>query len=258
MGFLISGSDTRTPAHYHAVVTAVSVSSAGMLLTFGLDELGLAPVSARAIRWLIGLYAGGQFVASIGMFVAGGYGALRKTPGGVGALDPVAAAGMAVHGIASIFTILGGAAFVLVAIRALTRPTIAERRAMSATAAAPGRKPREWAALAVLLVVGLAILGALQARRPPAPPNFVELLNREPAQLSAFVDASGAPVSIEAFRGKTVILNLWAPWCVPCLQEMPSLDRLAARLPEKDFAVVAVTKDRSATRPPGRPSSGWG
>ncbi len=123
MGFLISGSDTRTPAHYHAVVTAVSVSSAGMLLTFGLDELNLRPVSARALRWLIGLYAGGQFVASIGMFVAGGYGALRKTPGGAGALDPVAAAGMAVHGMASIVTILGGAAFVVVAIRALARPS---------------------------------------------------------------------------------------------------------------------------------------
>ena len=73
---------------------------------------------------LIGLYGGGQFVASIGMFVAGGYGAARKTPTGVGSLDAVAAAGMAVHGIASIFTILGGAAFVVVAIRALLRPKV--------------------------------------------------------------------------------------------------------------------------------------
>jgi hypothetical protein len=122
MGFLITGSDTRTPAHYHAVVTAVSVSSAGMLLTFGLDELGREPVSALTTRALIALYGGGQFVASIGMFVAGGYGAARKTPTGVGSLDAVAAAGMAVHGIASIFTILGGAAFVIIAIRALARP----------------------------------------------------------------------------------------------------------------------------------------
>ena len=121
MGLLISGSDTRTPAHYHAVITAVSVSSAGMLLTFGLEELGLAPVSTRATRALIALYGGGQFVASIGMFVAGGYGALRKTPDGVGSLDAVAAAGMAVHGIASIFTIIGGAAFVVIAISALLR-----------------------------------------------------------------------------------------------------------------------------------------
>ena len=98
MGFLITGSDTRTPAHYHAVITAVSVSSAGMLLTFGLKELGRAPAPPRATRILIGLYGGGQFVASIAMFVAGGYGALRKTPSGAGSLDAVAATGMAVHG----------------------------------------------------------------------------------------------------------------------------------------------------------------
>ncbi len=128
MGLLITGSDTRTPAHYHAVITAVSVSSAGMLLTFGLDALALPPVSARWVRWLIGLYAGGQFVASIGMFVAGGYGALRKTPSGVGALDPVAAAGMALHGMASIVTIIGGATFVVIAIRALARPRLDRAR----------------------------------------------------------------------------------------------------------------------------------
>jgi cytochrome c oxidase subunit I len=121
MGFLITGSDTRTPAHYHAVITAVSVSSAGMLLTFGLKELGRAPAPPRATRILIGLYGGGQFVASIAMFVAGGYGALRKTPAGSGSLDAVAATGMAVHGIASIFTIIGGAAFVVIAIRTLMR-----------------------------------------------------------------------------------------------------------------------------------------
>ncbi len=121
MGFLIDGSDTRTPAHYHAVITAVSVSSAGMLLTYGLRELGKPAAPPRATRLLLGLYGGGQFVASIAMFVAGGYGALRKTPSGAGTLDTVAAAGMAMHGIASIFTILGGATFVIVAIRALWR-----------------------------------------------------------------------------------------------------------------------------------------
>jgi cytochrome c oxidase subunit I len=129
MGFMIDGSDTRTPAHYHAVITAVSVSSAGMLLTYGLKELGKPPAPPRATRLLIGLYGGGQFVASVAMFVAGGYGALRKTPSGAGSLDTVAAAGMAVHGIASIFTILGGAAFVIVAIRALWRASPARSTA---------------------------------------------------------------------------------------------------------------------------------
>jgi cytochrome c oxidase subunit 1 len=121
MGFLVNGSDARTPAHYHAVITAVSVSSAGMLLTFGLKELGKPEAPPRLTRLLLGLYGGGQFVASIAMFIAGGYGASRKTPASAGSLDAVAAAGMAVHGIASIFTILGGAMFVIVAVRALWR-----------------------------------------------------------------------------------------------------------------------------------------
>jgi cytochrome c oxidase subunit I len=129
MGFLVNGSDARTPAHYHAVITAVSVSSAGMLLTFGLKELGKAPAPPGLTRLLLGLYGGGQFVASIAMFVAGGYGALRKTPSGAGSLDTIAAAGMAAHGIASIFTILGGAAFVIVAIRALWRASPARSTA---------------------------------------------------------------------------------------------------------------------------------
>jgi thiol-disulfide isomerase/thioredoxin len=114
---------------------------------------------------------------------------------------------------------------------------------VSATAAAEPRKKSEWAALAVLFLIGLAALAILQAQRTRAPAALVELLNKEPARLSPFFDASGEPVAIESFRGKTVVLNLWAPWCVPCLEEMPSLDRLAARLPERDFAVVAVTKD---------------
>jgi cytochrome c oxidase subunit I len=129
MGFLVNGSDARTPAHYHAVITAVSVSSAGMLLTFGLKELGKPPAPPRLTRLLLGLYGGGQFVASIAMFIAGGYGALRKTPSGAGSPDTVAAAGMAAHGIASIFTILGGAAFVIVAIRALWRASPARSTA---------------------------------------------------------------------------------------------------------------------------------
>ena len=107
-------------------------------------------------------------------------------------------------------------------------------------------KASNWAILVGLMAVGLFAAAALQMR-PPAPGvDMVELLNREPAKLSPFFDEAGKPVSIESFRGKTVILNLWAPWCAPCLEEMPALDRLAGRLPAKDFAVVAVTQDPGA------------
>ena len=128
LGFLVGSYDTRIPAHYHAVVTAVSVASAGMLMTLGLEKVGRPAAPAGTLRGLLALYAGGQFVASIAMFVAGGYGAARKTPTGAGALDAVAAAGMAVHGIASIFTILGGAAFVVFAVRAFARAPVGRGR----------------------------------------------------------------------------------------------------------------------------------
>ena len=113
---------------------------------------------------------------------------------------------------------------------------------MSAASATPAR-PGKWTALAALMVVGLAAMTIMQARRTATAPGLVELHGQRPAELGAVLTASGAPEPIDAFRGKTVILNLWAPWCAPCLQEMPSLDRLAARLPASDFAVVAVTKD---------------
>ena len=113
---------------------------------------------------------------------------------------------------------------------------------MSEAAAAPARRGR-WAGLAALLVFGLAVLGVLPARRTASDAGFVELIGMPPAAFSPFFDRDGRPVSLEAFRGKTVVLNLWAPWCVPCLTEMPSLDRLAGRLPADAFAVVAVTKD---------------
>ncbi len=120
------------------------------------------------------------------------------------------------------------------------------------SAAAPARKNGDWAALLALLVAGLALLAVVQSRRTPTSPDLVEIFNTEPARLAGVVDASGTPVPIEGFRGRTLILNLWAPWCAPCLQEMPSLDRLAARLPEKDFAVVAVTKDPVGDSPSRR------
>mgnify|MGYP003499215059 CR=1 FL=1 len=52
------------------------------------------------------------------------------------------------------------------------------------------------------------------------------------------------------WRGKTVLVNLWATWCVPCRKEMPALDNLQAKLGGKDFEVVAINIDtRDAEKP---------
>ena len=51
----------------------------------------------------------------------------------------------------------------------------------------------------------------------------------------AFKDASGADKTLADWRGRTVLLNLWATWCVPCRKEMPALDALQSRLGGADF-----------------------
>ena len=68
----------------------------------------------------------------------------------------------------------------------------------------------------------------------------------------AFQDAAGKPLTLAAFRGRTVLLNLWATWCVPCRKEMPTLDALQGKLGGPDFQVVAVNID---TRNPDKPKA---
>jgi thiol-disulfide isomerase/thioredoxin len=69
--------------------------------------------------------------------------------------------------------------------------------------------------------------------------------------LSALAFGAGGPepTSIAAWKGRVVLLNLWATWCVPCRKEMPALDRLQAQHGSADFEVVAVNLD---TRDPER------
>src|ERR1700709_1970006 len=73
-----------------------------------------------------------------------------------------------------------------------------------------------------------------------------------PLKLSdlAFWDADGKPRKLSDWRGKTVLVNLWATWCVPCRKEMPALDSLQTKLGGKDFEVVAINIDtRDAEKP---------
>ncbi len=60
----------------------------------------------------------------------------------------------------------------------------------------------------------------------------------------AFVDASGKAMTVKDWRGRVILLNLWATWCAPCRKEMPGLDRLQAELGSEKFEVVALSVDR--------------
>jgi thiol-disulfide isomerase/thioredoxin len=66
----------------------------------------------------------------------------------------------------------------------------------------------------------------------------------------AFKDAQGHERNLADWHGRTVLLNLWATWCVPCRREMPALDALQAKLGGAGFDVVAVNID---TRDPQKP-----
>ena len=59
-----------------------------------------------------------------------------------------------------------------------------------------------------------------------------------------FTDAKGQPTDMAAFRGRVVLLNIWATWCAPCREELPTLDALQAQLGGPGFEVVALSIDQ--------------
>lgn len=64
----------------------------------------------------------------------------------------------------------------------------------------------------------------------------------EPAPATAFEDPDGAPASLAGFRSRPVLVNLWATWCAPCIAEMPTLDRLAAREADR-LQILTISQD---------------
>jgi thiol-disulfide isomerase/thioredoxin len=79
---------------------------------------------------------------------------------------------------------------------------------------------------------------------------FVAAAAPVPVPDLAFTGPDGNTRTLADFRGRTVLLNLWATWCAPCRQEMPALDHLQASLGGDAFEVVAVNIDtRNLDRP---------
>jgi thiol-disulfide isomerase/thioredoxin len=117
----------------------------------------------------------------------------------------------------------------------------------------------------IMVAIGVVVLAALSYGFYRAMPNFgggvdiasfktgtladLELKTEAPLQpVASFFNAAGQPTNLAAFRGKVVLLNLWATWCAPCVAEMPTLGDLQAKYADQDFAVIAISVDRDDTR----------
>jgi len=77
--------------------------------------------------------------------------------------------------------------------------------------------------------------------------EFVPSSEPAPAPTISFADPAGDPVDLSDFRGKLVLINLWATWCEPCLREMPSLERLQSRLGDR-ITILAISEDRGGSK----------
>lgn len=109
-----------------------------------------------------------------------------------------------------------------------------------------------------LLVAGAAAAGTLAAGLTPRKLRAEELHDLSealkpidppvPAPDISFVDADGKQHHLSEFRGRGVVVNLWATWCPPCVEEMPSLARLAKTLKPEDIAVLPLSSDRRGAK----------
>jgi len=100
----------------------------------------------------------------------------------------------------------------------------------------------------VLERIGLSVIGD-EADLAPVVFHFSPPDERRSVPDLRFVDGDGRATSLGDFRGRVVLLNLWATWCVPCRREMPALDRLQAKLGGADFVVLPLSIDRGGLPP---------
>ena len=101
---------------------------------------------------------------------------------------------------------------------------------------------------AALVVAPLAVTGkpaASQAARPLAA-KLDRRFAGTPAPAVKFTTRDGASASVADFRGRPVLVNLWATWCAPCIAELPDLDALAAN--RRSLAVLTISQDLGGWR----------
>ncbi len=101
-----------------------------------------------------------------------------------------------------------------------------------------GRSGGRWPYLVAILVAGAVVAAAWLARDRLQP-----VVSGYPAPAFEVVDEDGSPVTLETYEGKVLLLNVWATWCAPCREEMPSMQRLYEHFDPDDFEIAAISID---------------
>lgn len=96
----------------------------------------------------------------------------------------------------------------------------------------------------IAIFAAIAALSTTAAAAEPLAERIILRDKPKPLQAIQFVDGVGKSRGLSDFHGKSVLLNIWATWCVPCRKEMPALDRLQATLGGPNFQVVPLSIDR--------------
>ena len=102
--------------------------------------------------------------------------------------------------------------------------------------------------VAASMAAAVVVLASQFAAGQEPPKNFVMHDAPKPVAAIKFDDTQGQSRNLAEFKGKVVLLNIWATWCGPCRKEMPALDRLQAALAGPDFEVVALSIDRGVEK----------
>lgn len=107
-------------------------------------------------------------------------------------------------------------------------------------------------ALGLLIIAMIALISTAPASLSSAAESGVDKLiwHETPKVVpdTPFQDGAGETLTLSDFKGKLLVVNLWATWCAPCIREMPTLDALEAALGGDKFHVIALSQDREGER----------
>jgi len=104
---------------------------------------------------------------------------------------------------------------------------------------------RSLALIVIVLVVGAAVyLVSSSSSRPPSE-VVKSVVVGDLAPDFQLDDTKGNKVSLSDLRGKVVMVNLWATWCPPCIEEMPSMERLHEVMEGDDFVMLAINTEQN-------------